>query len=275
MKQSKLLLSLFAFFVVWTVGFTIFSIYCLAQAKAQDPQILTKLASKASQNHMNFNSFNLSLGKGLQNPHTYTPAIDSWKMPLQSMPVQVDVQTVDADLDVTVDPTVHEILVSAQGDFDASVSQRMLIETIEKNRILISQAPDEATQNLHIQIRLPPESSAKLTVQTVSGQVRLKKMKLSSAKIETISGSAQVEYSVIDDLEVRSVSGLVSIDNEFTKSESAQTVSGDLMMKLSDPNSVSIEAATLSGQLVNPFGSGTAGKPKMQVNSTSGNIQIE
>ncbi len=290
MRKSKFFFSLFAFSFIWTVGFAIFSLFSLSKAQEMDPDILAKVSQKAggSNLHLQFNQ------RPFGEPRNYNQTEDSWTLPVTDPQLIMDISLIGADIEILSDPSAKEISIKAQGRLDPQVSPRLLKTEMKANHLEITEPDLEATQNLHVQIKIPASYQGHLKLRTVQGPVRLKKARFQTANLETISGSVQLEFSKIQKLELKTVSGLCVIDNFASQGTIVKSISGDLILKIEDPRAVILHAETVSGQLINPPFSNTDrssqsknqganegedqkknNKPEIFASTVSGNIEIK
>jgi DUF4097 and DUF4098 domain-containing protein YvlB len=270
MLKPKIFLNIFALTVVWTVGFSMFALFSASRAQQQDPEIFQKIGRKIAKNNIHFS---IDTDPHISGPRNYIPTEESWSFPISSE--QIEIETLESDIEISSDPSKKMIEISAQGELDKSISPRLLQTVLQDRRLSIREPDDQATQNLHIKVILPGNFTGGFSVTTVSGPIRLKKIILPEAQVHSISGPVQIEFSKIKKLEVETISGLVVVDNIPEIAVDVKTVSGDVIVKLSNPKETSLEVETESGTVINPYGSAQRGKSTTRIRSVSGNIEIK
>lgn len=277
----------FIAFALWTVGFLSLATYAGGKAYESDPQLLSKLENKYN---VSIRIGGMSKGYSV-GPAAYEPTQDSWNFTPPAKKVMF--KSLSGNFSIKKSAG-SEIKISATGKLDKKVSPRLLETENNGNELIVREPEDNAVKDLQVQIEVPESFKNTLEVLTVSGDVVMENLNLREIESKTVSGKMILSHVTAKDLEVKtvsgdikaeecsvaklegkSVSGNLEVSNAAPSSIDFTSVSGDVKMKLAKADKTHFSLKSISGDINNRHGSDKNGDFKINISTTSGNIEIE
>lgn len=163
---------------------------------------------------------------------------------------------------------------------------------IHDNRVLTVYVPKTYSEEVFIEnvsgkVEASNMNLSRISVKEVSGRIRLSNVTSRNSKFKTVSSDIRVD-KFSGEVDFNTVSGSIEAEYvELNNNISMHTVSGNLMLRLPQDSSFTLEASTVSGyvdcdfETQNHSNSRThtrlvcgSGEHNIKVNSVSGNVRI-
>lgn len=130
--------------------------------------------------------------------------------------------------------------------------------------------------HLEAKILLPKKYANSLRVKTVSGDISVGPANLQDMTLNTVSGDISVNHAIAETINITSVRGDIEANALEGKNWALKSVSGDVKLYLLHPELVSLQLQSVSGDVSEPKGWGSAknAKSEIRVKTVSGDITV-
>ncbi len=265
MKEMSTFTKLFSGAVIWTICFFGIAAYSSQKAKEQDPEIMKKVEANLSEKFKGNVQFSVGGSSGEDSIETFTT-------PLPKSAIQI--KSVSGDFAIQYG-SGKEIVVKATGTLDKSKAEKLLIIDQNDETLSISE-PEDAVNNLAVEIYLPLQFQNEIEIKVVSGDIEVKGLTLSGLAIKTVSGDIKAHEVKAKTIDVKTISGDISIDNKGPVDVNAATISGDIALTLpSTVENTNFRLKSISGDIQNARVSTGKALFSVDMKTTSGDIKVQ
>ncbi len=270
MKQNYFLFKILVGVFIWTLVFSGLASLALHQAQKEDPQIFGRVASK-----LGWKVTKHFVGWSIQDSEPeLAPAQNEHKWTFQIPANQIELKIINGDIEI-LRSEGREVVLTASGLVDDGDGTKLLGTSVDSGGLQIYQPEDVEVANLKIKLEIPRGFRDSISIKTVSGDLKIQEVAVRKMEVRTVSGNLDVLDAQSPEMDFKAVSGNILLETEGIGRLKAQTVSGDVRVKLTEGEDVSYQLKSMSGTIKNVFSNKARKQSTVEVQTMSGEIIIE
>lgn len=260
MKSMNLFAKIFAGTALVTFASLALASYSAKKALAADPELLNRLQNK----------YNIKI-TGFSVTPSQAEMKNDWNIP---GPVKnIKLASVSGELRI-MSSTDGNLSIEAKGRLPLNADPNAKVLKVEIQGTEISIKDEEDVKDLSILIKIPQDVD-NLSLSGVSGDVSIKNANANNLNFKSVSGDLVTENSDFNTVKTETVSGDIEASLLKPPTGSFESISGDVKLKFPASKKIKFNLKTLSGKIETNHPSAEEASEKIDVKTTSGDIEIE